>query len=77
MVCKPTNHYGDHWSDLSITLKMNWPISLILTPDLMEVFSRIHKFLFPVRQTQIDLEQNWMKIPRKMKEERRNIASLS
>lgn len=53
MISKPTSHYGDIWSDLSLNLKMSWPINLILTPDLMEVFSRINKFLFPIRQIQI------------------------
>jgi hypothetical protein len=55
MICKPTNYYGDHWSDLSLNLKINWPLNLILTSDLMEVFSRINKFLFPIRQIQIEL----------------------
>lgn len=55
MICKPTNHYGDHWSDLSINLQINWPLNLILTPDIMETFSRINRFLFPIRQVQIDL----------------------
>jgi hypothetical protein len=57
MVSTPVNHYGDILSDLSLNLKMSWPINLILTPDLMEVFSRINKFLFPIRQIQIQLEQ--------------------
>lgn len=67
MISKPNNHYGDIWSDLSLNLKMSWPINLILTPDLMEVFARINKFLFPIRQIQIELEQTSMKIPRRMK----------
>lgn len=53
MISKTASHYGDIWSDLSLNLKMSWPINLILTPDLMEVFSRINKFLFPIRQIQI------------------------
>ncbi len=53
MLCKPTNYYGDHWSDLSLNLKISWPLNLILTADLMETFSRINKFLFPIRQLQI------------------------
>jgi len=53
MIFKPTNHHGDHWSDLALKLAIPWPLNLILTPDLMEIFSRIQKFLFPIRLTQI------------------------
>ena len=67
MVCKPNNHHGDHWSDLALKMIIPWPLNLILTQDQMEVFSRINKFLFPVRQIQIELEKIWMKIPRRMK----------
>ena len=68
MECKPYSYYGDLWSDLSLKLKMDWPINLILTPDLMECFSRINKFLFPLRQTQIDLERLFKRIPQRIKE---------
>lgn len=79
MVSTPVNHYGDILSDLSLNLKMSWPINLILTPDLMEVFSRINKFLFPIRQIQIQLEQTSAEIPRRMKEQKQialNLAEL-
>jgi hypothetical protein len=76
MISKPTSHYGDIWSDLSLNLKMNWPINLILTPDLMENFSIINKFLFPIRQIQIELEQIFMKIPRRMKEQKQDAVNL-
>lgn len=76
MISKPTSHYGDIWSDLSLNLKMSWPINLILTPDLMEIFSRINKFLFPIRQIQIELEQIFMKIPRRMKEQKQDAVNL-
>ena len=68
MICKPNNHHGDHWSDLSLKMTIPWPLNLILTQDLMEIFSRINKFLFPVRQIQIELERIWMRIPRRFKE---------
>jgi uncharacterized protein YyaL (SSP411 family) len=77
MICKPINNYGDYWSDLALNLKMSWPINLILTPDLMEIFSRINKFLFPLRQIQIQLEQIWMKIPRRIKEEKERIVNIT
>lgn len=70
MICKPTNHHGDHWSDLALKMHIPWPLNLILTQDLMEIFSRINKFLFPVRQIQIELERIWMRIPRRFKEAR-------
>lgn len=53
---------------------MKWPINLILTPDLMQVFSRINKFLFPIRQIQIDLQQISTKIPRRIKEHKDDIV---
>ena len=78
MICKPSNHHGDHiWSDLSIKINIQWPLNLILTQDIMEIFSRIHKFLFPVRQTQIQLEAIWIKIPRRIKEARMSALSSS
>ena len=77
MVCKPAGHFGDIWSDLSLSLKMGWPLSLILTPDLMEVFERIHKFLFPIRQIQIQLEQSSSHIPRYFREQKQLAPSRS
>lgn len=35
MECKPNSYYADLWSDLSLRLKVEWPIDLVLTPDLM------------------------------------------
>jgi hypothetical protein len=55
MLCTAPNHYGDHWSDLCLSYKISWPLDLVLTHDLLDNFSRVHKFLFPLRQTQIDL----------------------
>ena len=69
MICTALNHYGDHWSDLCLSFKTSWPLDLVLTPDLLDNFLRVHKFLFPIRQTQIELEQMWVKIPRRIKEE--------
>ena len=77
MICKPSNHHGDQWSDLAIKMNIPWPLNLILTQDLMEIFSRIHKFMFPIRQTQIQLESVWIKIPRRIKEARHNYMSAS
>lgn len=74
MVCKPVSHYGDLWSDLSLCFKVPWPVSLLLTADVMEIFGRIHKFLLTIRKTQIDLESMWLRISRKMKEERESRA---
>lgn len=67
MICTATNHFGDHWSDLCLSYKVVWPLDLVITNDLLEGFSRVHKFLFPIRQTQIDLEEIWKAIPRRMK----------
>jgi hypothetical protein len=69
MICTSPNHYGDHWSDLCLTYKISWPLDLVLTHDLLDNFSRVHKFLFPMRQAQIDLEQIWKIIPRIIKQE--------
>lgn len=55
MLCTAPNHYGDHWSDLCLSYKTSWPLDLVLTHDLFDNFSRVHKFLFPMRQTQIQL----------------------
>lgn len=67
MICKPLTYYNGHWSDLSLNFRVDWPINLIITPDLLEVYSRIHKFLFPIRQLQIELEQIWFHIPKRIK----------
>jgi hypothetical protein len=55
MICTSPNHYGDYWSDLCLNYKISWPLDLVLTHDLLDNFSRVHKFLFPMRQAQIDL----------------------
>lgn len=56
MLCNAPVHYGDHWSDLCLSYRVVWPLDLVLTTDLLDNFSRAHKFLFPLRQTQIQLE---------------------
>lgn len=55
MLCNAPVHYGDHWSDLCLSYRVVWPLDLVLTTDLLDNFSRAHKFLFPLRQTQIQL----------------------
>ena len=53
MACIAPNHFGDHWSDICLHYKVSWPLDLVLTADIFDNFSRVHKFLFPIRQTQI------------------------
>lgn len=67
MVCPSVNLFNDYWNDLCLTYKTSWPLDLVLTPDLFDNFLRVHKFLFPIRQTHIELEQMWVKIPRRIK----------
>lgn len=71
MICKPSSFYNSHWSDLSLNFKIEWPINLIISQDLIEAYSRIHKFLFPIRQLQIELESIWFQIPKFIKSEKR------
>jgi hypothetical protein len=44
--------------------RVTWPINLIITDDLIEAYQRVHKFLFPIRQLQIEIEKEWLEMKR-------------
>ena len=49
----------DSWSGLSLEYKAQWPIHLFLSPEIIEQYNKLFRFLFPLRRVQIDLQNNW------------------
>ena len=49
----------DPWSGLSLEYKSHWPIHLFISPEIIEQYNKLFRFLFPLRRVQIDLQNDW------------------
>lgn len=54
----------DSWSGLSLEYKAQWPIHLFLSPEVIEQYNKLFRFLFPLRRVQIDLQNDWQSLKR-------------
>jgi hypothetical protein len=45
----------DPWSGLSLRYTCQWPLHLIFSPDMLEKYNTIYRFLLPVKRIQIEL----------------------
>jgi gamma-tubulin complex component 4 len=57
----------DPWSGLSLRYTCQWPLHLIFSPDMLEKYNTIYRFLLPVKRIQIDLQYVWSQKVRSMK----------
>lgn len=49
----------DSWSGLSLEYKPQWPVHLFISPEIIEQYNKLFRFLFPLRRVQIDLQNDW------------------
>ena len=54
----------DSWSGLSLEYKSQWPIHLFISPEVVEQYNKLFRFLFPLRRVQIDLQNDWKSLKR-------------
>lgn len=54
----------DSWSGLSLEYKSQWPIHLFISPEVVEQYNKLFRFLFPLRRVQIDLQNDWKNLKR-------------
>ncbi|KAL4227566.1 Gamma-tubulin complex component 4 [Mactra antiquata] len=47
------------WSSLALNYTVQWPLHIFFTPNVLEKYNRIFRFLLVVRRTQLDLQQCW------------------
>lgn len=49
----------DAWSGLSLEYKSHWPLHLFISPEVIEQYNKLFRFLFPLRRIQIDMQNDW------------------
>lgn len=57
----------DPWGGLSLRYMCQWPLHLIFSPDMLEKYNTIYRFLLPVKRIQIELQYVWAQKVRAMK----------
>ena len=64
---KIKTNQNDPWSGLSIDYKCDWPKQLIFSPDAVDKYNALFKFLFPIKRVQIELQHVWSQKVRSLK----------
>jgi len=50
----------DTWSGLTVDYATKWPLNLFLSNQILEKYSNIFRYLFPMRCLQIELHKAWL-----------------
>ncbi len=53
-------YHKDSWNGLSLEYEPVWPLHLILSPEVLEKYNNLFRFLLPFRRIQILLHKEWM-----------------
>lgn len=62
----------DPWNGLSVFYQVDWPLNLIISSTVVEKYTNVFRFLFPIRTVQLDLQKVWMNL---MQKNRKSILS--
>ena len=54
------------WNGLSLEYEPTWPVHLILSPEVLEKYNNLFRFLLPFRRVQLMLHRNWVVDSRQM-----------
>jgi len=55
-----TFNADDPWNGLSVSYHCNFPVSLVLSPAILERYRNIFRLLFPLKQLQQHLNRGWL-----------------
>lgn len=55
----------DPWNGLTVSYRVDWPLNLIISSVVVEKFTNIFRFLFPIRNVQLDLQKTWLNFMQK------------
>lgn len=58
----------DPWSGLSLDYRSHWPLHMMFSPDVLEKYNQLFRFLLPVRRAQLDLQNIWAQKIRGLRE---------
>jgi len=59
----------DSWNGLTVNYQVDWPLNLILSSNILEKFTNIFRYLFPIRLVQLDLQKVWLNLMKKNRKE--------
>jgi len=62
---KIANPQEKTWNSLTVESNLKWPLNLFLSSQIMERYSEIFRFLFPIRVIQTELHQIWLYLIKK------------
>eukprot|EP00826_Nyctotherus_ovalis_P065953 TRINITY_DN9719_c0_g1_i11.p1 TRINITY_DN9719_c0_g1~~TRINITY_DN9719_c0_g1_i11.p1 ORF type:complete len:637 (+),score=139.02 TRINITY_DN9719_c0_g1_i11:150-1913(+) len=65
--------HRDAWNGLSLEYEPTWPVHLILSPEVLEKYNNMFRFLLPFRRIQILLHRDWVVHLRQMKSVQRGV----
>lgn len=49
----------DAWNGLTLDYQISWPLNLVLSREIMETYSSIFRYLFPIKSVQLQLFKAW------------------
>ena len=65
---RPAVH--DSWNGLTMDYTPKWPLHLMLTPQILDKYRALFRFLFSIKRAQYHLQRLWMKQVRSVQTER-------
>lgn len=66
-VSEARSNQQDPWNGLSLDYRSHWPLHLMFSPDVIEKYNTLFRFLLPVKRVQLELQTMWASKVRSMK----------
>ncbi len=54
-----SSNVRDSWNGLSLDYRSHWPLHLMFSPDVIEKYNTLFRFLLPIKRIQLDLQFIW------------------
>jgi len=67
-VSKTSATQQDPWGGLSLDYSAHWPLHLVFSPDVIEKYNVLFRFLLPIKRVQLDLQHVWSSRIRSLKD---------
>eukprot|EP00347_Sterkiella_histriomuscorum_P015647 403356230 len=67
-ISEAKSNQQDPWNGLSLDYRSHWPLHLMFSPDVIEKYNTLFRFLLPIKRIQLDLQHVWAVKVRLMKQ---------
>ena len=56
--------YDPKWDALTLAYQVQWPLHLLLSPEVLPLYGRLFQYLFRLKRLQLELDLTWAALSR-------------